>query len=133
MTDTKQINVRLPVELHKALADHKVRTGEDKSDVIRRGIESILGIPETYRATDLVERVVRDPRPTGPKPETIELAAWLAGRLGMPRALMRQRIFHGRVTVDGEVFKGDRLEKARIGDVALDGKHVKPPKSQNGQ
>lgn len=126
MSDTKQLNVRLPVELHKALDDHKTMTGEDKSDVIRRGIEQILGIETEYRATDHLNRLLRrsNERPTAA--ETVELAAWLSGRTGMPRALMRQRITRGRVTVDGEVFTGDRLEKDRLQNVSLDGRALKP-------
>lgn len=40
----KQINVRIPEDLHQALADHKNATGEDKSDVVRRGIEMALNL-----------------------------------------------------------------------------------------
>jgi hypothetical protein len=127
MTDTKQINVRLPVELHSALAAHKKKTGEDKSEVIRRGIESALGLTGPQ---PVAEKPVAPPEPKEPKPETVELAAWLSGRLGMPRVLMRRRISEKRVTVNGEVFTDDRLEKTRLLDVAVDGEKIKPPKPQ---
>lgn len=132
MSDTKQINVRLPLELHKALADHKVRTGEDKSDVIRRGIESVLGVPTSYRAEDHLERLKNGTRPE-PQPETVDLAAWLAGSTGSVRVLMRRAIKEGRVTVGGELWSDERLPKERLGaEIALDGRVVKP-RRQNGQ
>lgn len=49
---TKQLNVRLPVELHRALERHKELTGEDKSEVIRRGIELVLHAQPTTPAID---------------------------------------------------------------------------------
>lgn len=121
MSDTKQLNVRLPVELHKALDDHKTLTGEDKSDVIRKGIELVL---KTTNGDRLV--AIPPPRERPTAVETVELAAWLAGRTGMPRALMRQRITRGRVLVDGAVFTDDRIEKDRLQNVTLDGRALKP-------
>jgi predicted DNA-binding protein len=125
MSDTKQINVRLPLELHKALDDHKVKTGEDKSDVVKRGIEWALDL--RYVAPSALElQAMRNGKPRG---DTVELAAWLAERTGLPRALCRRRITDGRVKVSGQVFSEDRLEKDHLQDVSLDGQHVKPSKA----
>lgn len=142
MSDTKQINVRLPVELHKALDDHKVRTGEDKSDVIRRGVEIALARPgvgaaePTTRLVDELNTMRAAKRENGtkpPKPGTADLAAYLARCTSTARVLMRSRISAGRVTVGGEVWTEQWLDRARLADpIAVDGVPVKP-RRQKGQ
>lgn len=123
MSETKQINVRLPLELHKKLDEHKARTGEEKSDTIRRGLQLALGL-----GVETPPALVQQARNGGPKAkpaeETVELGAWLSGRLGVPRVLARRRISGKRVTVDGEVFTGERLEKSRLDAVRVDGQPV---------
>lgn len=142
MSDTRQINARIPVELHVALAEHKQATGEEKSDVIRRGIEWALGerapavpppagspAPEVSKASP--EGIASESRSSGTANDSVQepaapsgddLPTWLSGRTGIPRALCRRHVKAGRVTVDGEVYVEETIQTDRLLHVVtLDG------------
>lgn len=132
MSETRQINARIPTGLHLALAEHKERTGEEKSEVIRRGIEIVLGVtsedrmaesPPSAPATEAVadsspEGIASESRPSPAKDSaqvpdapsggsTVDIAAWLSGRTGIPKALCRRHVRSGRVVVDGRIYRED--------------------------
>ena len=136
MSATKQINVRLPLDLHKLLDDHKVKTGEDKARVIIRGIGLALEHPSDTGDTEqeAADRPAASPGspyapkvPYVPTPDSVETAAWISGRMGIPRALARRRLSEGRVVVGGEVYREERLEKDRLGEVEVDGRKLRHP------
>lgn len=157
---TKQINVRIPWELHLQLANHKARTGQDKSEVIRRGIEMVLSGHVPHPAADLAHEVATlrtqraeneeiseriadlhpspddlngagsprlSPPSAAPAPEVnlVHLPAWLQGKTGMPRSIMRRRVVGGAVTIDGEPCRELDVDPALLrGDVRLEGQPV---------
>jgi hypothetical protein len=142
----KQLNVRIPIDLHDALGAHKERTGEEKSEVIRRGIELALGqpsrkngsaaIPPSPRSVDEAAAAQASP-PAEPEhregsgsgvstPEDhVDLAAWLSERFDTPRALCRLRILAGHVLIDGRRWQEETVPAALLEQpVALDGRLV---------
>ena len=75
-----QFNLRLGVELHRAMAIKAERAGISLTDAVRQAVAKDLGMPAT------VGPVARAPKPQGPRPHGGKSNAKAPGRRGAPAA-----------------------------------------------
>lgn len=140
----RQLNIRIPDELDDALQAHVNATGEKQSATVRRGIQLAIGQragegvppptgqPSPAAESPSPEGIASEPRPSrangsgpdsaAPSGDTVDFATWLAGRSGMPRAILVRRITAGKVEIDGRPRYAERIPAADLrGQVTLDG------------
>lgn len=137
MPATEQLNIRVTAAVKAKFRTRAQREGMSQAQLL----EALLGLRGTLAAPgpatdqtpasgdrDGSPSAERRPAP-GPAPtaaDSLDFSVWLAGRLGVPRALARRAIHAGRVTIAGVAWTSDQVPRAtlELGGVVYDGQAV---------
>lgn len=136
MAATEQLNIRVTEGTREKFRKRAAREGMSQGQLLEALLKQRGKLPapdpEQTPANGAIgtdsSPAERPPAP-GPAPtaaEGLDFSVWLAGRTGVPRALVRRAINAGRVTVAGVPWTSERIapETLKLGQIVYDGQAV---------
>lgn len=118
------LQVRMRSEQKAKLMDEAKRRDMDASELVRRQLGALIGVDSPAPPESPVETESRPAEPRDGETGALDFAAWLGGRMRLPRALALRYVKAGRVKLaqTGEPWTEEMIDRqALAGGILFDG------------
>lgn len=134
MPATEQLNIRVTSALKRKFRERATREGLSQAGLLDALLRQRGTLPPPDPEAAAGGRGSSEAAAPGPVPSAVPDAApnidfvvWLAGRLGMPRALVAEKVKRGQVTVAGVPWTMPTISRELLQKpIAYDGEPVRP-------